>query len=79
LENVVAEENYCTENTFNGVANDVTYPIKLVVLPIEGVQVTTVDYSKSIKKDGEYALLSVDDVPPEIKFAFTLTTKFYVK
>ena len=43
-EKVVAEENWGTENIFNGVANDVTYPIISVVVPIEGMQVTTVDY-----------------------------------
>ena len=43
-EKVVAVENWGTENIFNGVANDVTYPIISVVVPIEGMQVTTVDY-----------------------------------
>ena len=45
--------------------------MKLVVLPINGLQETTVDYSKSIKKDIVLALFKVINEPPEIILAFT--------
>jgi hypothetical protein len=42
--NDVAGLNWETMNTFRGVAIDVTYPMKLLVLPNEGAHATTVDY-----------------------------------
>ena len=42
-ENDVTGENCESINTFRGVVKDVTYPQKLLVLPTDGVHVTTVD------------------------------------
>ena len=65
-------------NTFRGVAIDVTYPIKLLALPNEGVHATTIEYWKSIVKDEVHALFK-DELEPDIKSLFTLSIKLFVK